>query len=105
MWIAMRPSRWGSCNGGNDITPGRAALRDFKLAYVGSGLKREATFFGLMSASASCGHAAARGFRASPVANVRDVGTTVRPPRQQVAIDRKKFAANKVFLRNIDKRG
>ena len=29
----------------------------------------------------------------------------VRPPRQQVAIDQKKFAANKVFLRDIDKRG
>src|SRR6187401_3278966 len=38
MWIAMRPSP-GSCNGGNDTTPERAALRDFKPAYVGSGSK------------------------------------------------------------------
>src|SRR5262245_45832469 len=30
---------WGSCNGGNDITPGRAALRDFKPAYDCSGSK------------------------------------------------------------------
>ena len=30
---------WGSCNGGQDITPNRAALRDFKPAYVGSGSK------------------------------------------------------------------
>src|SRR5437870_1351655 len=28
---------WGSCNGGDDITPGRAALRDFKPAYGCSG--------------------------------------------------------------------
>ena len=28
---------WGSCNGGNDTTPGGAALRDFKPTYVGSG--------------------------------------------------------------------
>src|SRR5262245_54948130 len=28
---------WGSCNGGDDITPGRAALRDFNRGYVGSG--------------------------------------------------------------------
>src|SRR5262245_29714732 len=28
---------WGSCNGGDDITPGRAALRDFKPAYDCSG--------------------------------------------------------------------
>jgi hypothetical protein len=34
--IALRPSK-GVCNGGNDITPNRAALRDFNPAYVGSG--------------------------------------------------------------------
>src|SRR5262247_3406039 len=28
---------WGSCNGGDDITPGSAALRDFKPAYDCSG--------------------------------------------------------------------
>jgi hypothetical protein len=28
---------WGSCNGRDHITPSRAALRDFKPAYVGSG--------------------------------------------------------------------
>src|SRR5204862_4841181 len=28
---------WGLCNGGDDITSERAALRDFKPAYVGSG--------------------------------------------------------------------
>jgi len=32
----MRPSQ-GACNGENDTTPGRAALRDFDPAYVGSG--------------------------------------------------------------------
>ena len=46
----------GSCNE-DQITPGRAALRDFKPVYVGSGSKREATRLGLMSASAGCGHA------------------------------------------------
>jgi hypothetical protein len=30
---------WGSCNGEDDITPGRAALRDFKPAYVCWGSK------------------------------------------------------------------
>src|SRR5262245_47788276 len=28
---------WGSCNGGDDITPGSAALRDFKPAHDCSG--------------------------------------------------------------------
>jgi len=31
------PSRRGSCNGGDDIIPGHAAVRDFKPTYVGSG--------------------------------------------------------------------
>ena len=30
---------WGSCNGEDDITPGRAALRDFKPAYDCSGVR------------------------------------------------------------------
>jgi hypothetical protein len=40
----------------NDITPGRAALRDFKPAYVGSGSQPELPSTGPMSALASCGH-------------------------------------------------
>ena len=43
----------GSCNGGEDIIPNRAALRDFKPAYVGLGSKREFPHFGLMSASSA----------------------------------------------------
>src|SRR6516225_7164355 len=38
IWIAMRPSHGGHATGGDDITPGLAALRDFKPVYVGSGV-------------------------------------------------------------------
>jgi hypothetical protein len=37
MWIGMRPSHGGHATGWDDITPGRAALRNFKPVYVGSG--------------------------------------------------------------------
>ena len=37
--IAMRPSHGGHATGEDNITPGRAALRDFKPACVGSGSK------------------------------------------------------------------
>jgi hypothetical protein len=37
-------------------TAGRAALRDSKPAYVGSGSNPEFTFRALRSASAGCGH-------------------------------------------------
>src|SRR6516165_1760821 len=40
MVIAMRPSHGGHATRGDDITPGRAALRDFQPAYVGSGQTR-----------------------------------------------------------------
>ena len=43
---------WGSCNGRDDITPGRAALRDFKPAYDCSGVKSgKALNEGMFSAS------------------------------------------------------
>jgi hypothetical protein len=59
IWTAMRPSQ-GACNGGDDNTLGRAALRNFKLANVSCGSKRESALFGVMSASAGCGHCALR---------------------------------------------
>src|SRR6516162_7837592 len=37
IWIAMRPSHGGHATGEDGITPGLAALRDFKPVYVGSG--------------------------------------------------------------------
>ena len=61
----------------DDITPGRAALRDFKPAYVGSGSKRELAFFELMSAFTSCGHNAKSGF----VSTVPERGHGMRPLR------------------------
>jgi len=47
--------RWGHANGGDDITPNRAAPRDFKPAYVGlgsgAGIRRgHADAYPLMSA-------------------------------------------------------
>src|SRR6516165_9475559 len=41
----------------DDITPGRAALRDFKPAYVGSGSTPEVAVWALMSALADSGRA------------------------------------------------
>src|SRR6516162_5815923 len=40
----------GSCNAGNNITPRRAALREFDPAYVSCGSQREVALFSLMSA-------------------------------------------------------
>jgi hypothetical protein len=51
----------GSCNG-DDITANRAALRDFKPAYVGSGSTSDLRLPTFMSASTGCGHAAARDY-------------------------------------------
>ena len=45
----------GSCNAGNDITPGRAALREFDPAYVSCGSTPEVAVWATMSVSASSG--------------------------------------------------
>jgi hypothetical protein len=51
-------------NGLATISQWLAALRYFNPAFVRSGSKSEAAFFGFMSASASCGHSLALHIRA-----------------------------------------
>src|SRR5262245_48790481 len=48
---------WGSCNGGDDITPGRAALRDFKPAYDCSGSSASIALRTRVRLSPDFGHA------------------------------------------------